>query len=36
MELVIFPVSARQSGIKDMLELKTFWGELYGRLHELV
>ena len=29
--LVIFPVSARQFGIKDMLvlELKTFWGESY-------
>ena len=26
MKLVIFPVSARQFGIKDMLELKTFWG----------
>ena len=34
MELVIFPVSARQFGIKDMLELKTFWRESYGRLHE--
>ena len=39
MELLILPVSARQFGIKDMLEghameLKTFWGESYGRLHE--
>ena len=34
----IFPVSARQFGIKDMLdgllELKPFWGESYRRLHE--
>ena len=41
MELVIFPVSARQFGIKDMLErhagVEDFWGgQSYGRLHELV
>ena len=38
MELVIFPVSARQFEIKDMLErragVEDFWGESYGRLHE--
>ena len=43
MELVIFPVSAQQFGIKDMLEWhagvtcwswRQFWGEPYGRLHE--
>ena len=34
MKMVIFPVSARQLGIKDMLELKILGGESYGRLHE--
>ena len=40
MELVTVPVSARQFGIKDMLEfhagVEDFGGGSYGRLHELV
>ena len=39
MKLGIFPVSARQFGIKDMLEghagvEDSCWGESYGRLHD--
>ena len=34
MELVIFPVSARQFGIKDMLELKIVLGGIVWELHD--
>ena len=38
MKSVIFPVSARQFGIKDMLDghagVEVFRGDSYGRLHE--
>ena len=36
MELVIFPVSARQFGIKDMLELKTVLGGIVWEVTRVV